>query len=141
MAWQSSIWVSHIGIRISLLSRLHIAQKSLFLLAMCTYAALGDSNSICKASESGLMQALRELRVDKGLLTSMKIAKVEPRERLKIEKNGMFNYLLYPVFWMPAAIPFMVRIRVSSSPGGNSVVGFNSTNSAARLGDLGTSLD
>jgi hypothetical protein len=48
--------------------------------------------------------------------------------------------VLYPVFWMPAATPFMVRMRVSSSPGGNSVVGLSSTSSAARFGDFGTSL-
>lgn len=39
---------------------------------------------------------------------------------------------------MPAAMPFMVRIMVSSSPGANSVVGFRVTSSeAAFMLDLG----
>lgn len=34
---------------------------------------------------------------------------------------------------MPAAMPFIVKMRVSSSPGAYSLVGFNVTNSSAGL--------
>lgn len=45
---------------------------------------------------------------------------------------------IYPVFCIPAAIPFMVMMRVSSRPGGNSVVWFNETSSAEAVAeDLG----
>lgn len=71
----------------------------------------------------------------------MKIVKVELRERLKIEKNGMFNYFFYFVFWMLVVIFFMVRIRVFLSFGGNLVVGFNLINFVVCLGDLGILLD
>ncbi len=40
---------------------------------------------------------------------------------------------IYPVFWMPAAIPFIVKIRVSSSPGAYSDFGLRVTNSVVRL--------
>lgn len=38
-----------------------------------------------------------------------------------------------PVFCIPAAMPFMVKMRVSSSPGAYSLVGLSFTSSAAGL--------
>ena len=40
-----------------------------------------------------------------------------------------------PVFCMPAAIPFIVKIRVSSRPGAYSLLGLSLTSSAAGLLD------
>lgn len=46
-----------------------------------------------------------------------------------------------PVFCKPAAIPFMVKIRVSSMPGAYSLVGLSFTSSAAGLLDSIISFD
>ena len=46
-----------------------------------------------------------------------------------------------PVFCMPAAIPFIVKIRVSSRPGAYSLFGLSLTSSAAGLLDSIYSFD
>lgn len=52
-------------------------------------------------------------------------------EVIIITRHNTDKQINYPVFCIPAAMPFMVKIRVSSSPGAYSLIGLSFRSSAA----------